>query len=1105
MKKRRFKFFFLPFLLSVLMVFSSSAGAQVKKELYNVRLNNLTLKEALVKITSQCGYYFVYEDADVANLPKLNKEFKSSSIDNIIAGCLSGTGLTFSVENKTIYIKKSEVKTSTKQQRVGGPGEPVYVTGKVTDANKEPLPGAYVRVKEENGIGVSTDADGNYKLRLNNSAKDKTLTFTYLGMQQQDVAVGGRELINVTMQEERNELEQIVVVGYGAVKKKDIAGSIQNVTSSEIAKSNTAAFEKAIEGKVSGVQITSTSGIPGSSFSINIRGRGSINADTQPLYIVDGVQITNGSQTTNVLTDANVMGGINPDDIESISVLKDGASASIYGAQAANGVVIITTKKGAAGKTNVSFNATVGIQQIARKVPVMNGKQWAEYALLEYKNYDQYYGTNNYQTQVDLFKSFGWGDDGYSQAPTTDWYKEIFRTAKVNNYEVNVSGGTEKTKFYVSGNYNKTDGIIKHTDYNRATGRVNLSHALTSWLTLNTNNTFSRNTYHQAPTTGAYNPARTAMFLLPGVSPRDDEGNYVKDLPYGYYMYNVPQMMELNEYSGKSSNLLSANDLTFKIIPGLEFKSSYNFDMTWMKEHQYSDPRTRLGSRVNGQVSAYSTDIDKFQTEQVLTYNSTVFGNRLNAVAGFSYIDYKYHMTGATANGVSNPELRLLSSASTPILAAESYSQWKMAGFFARLGYTIKDKYIFSATLRYDGSSRFGSDNKWGLFPSISFAWRIKQESFLTDVEWLSDLKLRASYGVTGNANIGDYVASRLYAGGYAYNGIAGVVSSSIGNPKLSWEKKHSKNFGLTAAFLKDRINFDLDVYRDDTKDLLYYRTIPQTTGYSAIPSNMGGVKNEGLDIQLNTINFDGDNFRWQTSLNLSFCKNSITKLQDGLDQIGNYKVGKPVTAEYVYKWAGVNASDGRPMYYDKDGYITYNPTLNDRYWTKGADPTFFGGFENTISWKNLTLTIFFQFQRGAVKYWSDKTVIIGQAADNNLLKDLYYKYWKNPGDVTWVPKPVYNGTYPGNPMKYDNNGETSMSLIYESTDFIKLKNITLSYNLPDKFMKRLKLASAQIFFNAYNLWTTTPYQGYDPETVGSDRGLYPQSKSYSMGIKINF
>ena len=407
--------------------------------------------------------------------------------------------------------------------------------------------------------------------------------------------------------------------------------------------------------------------------------------------------------------------------------------------------------------------------------------------------------------------------------------------------------------------------------------------------------------------------------------------------------------------------------------------------------------------------------------------------------------------------------------------------------------------------MRYDGSSRFGENNKWGLFPSVSAAWRLKQEPFLKDVNWLSDLKLRASYGVTGNASIGNYVSNRLYSGGYAYNGEAGIMASSIGNPKLSWEKRHSKNVGITAGFFGDRIGIDLDLYRDDTKDLLYYRTIPSTTGFSSIPSNMGGVRNEGVDLQINTVNFDTANFRWETAFNFSFTKNYITELQDGLDEIGSYKVGQPITAERIYKWAGVNASNGYPMYYDKDGYITYNPTLEDRFWNKGRDPRFYGGIMNTLSWKGFTLSVFFQFQAGAQKYWSDKTVLIGQAADNNLLAALYYDSWKAPGDVTWVPKPFYSGTYPGSPMNYDNNSDPAMSLIYESTDFLKLKNVTFSYDLPASVTKKLRLNSLQLFVDAYNIFTLTHYGGYDPESIGNDRGLYPQSKSISGGIKLNF
>lgn len=1104
-KGHEISFVFL--LLNVLLLFSGTVNAQVQKDLYNVKLNNVTLKEAMVQIASQSGYYFVYEDADIANVPKISKEFKSSSIEQIMAECIKGTNLTFSIDKKVIYIKKiarPAVPNGTKKPDQAT--DSLYVYGKVTDLNNDPLPGASIEVKGEKNLGVIADFNGNYKLKINDFLKQNVLVFNFLGMQPQEVEINGRKEINVALREKDNELEQIVVVGYGVTKKKDIAGSIENISASELAKSNSLNFQKAMQGKISGVQITSTSGIPGSSFSINIRGRGSINADTQPLYIIDGIQITNGAQNTNILTNADIMAGLNPDDIESISVLKDGASASIYGAQAANGVVIITTKKGAAGKTRVSVNATTSIQEIVRKVPVLNGTQWAEFALQEYKNYDEYNGTSMYQDQLELFRSFGWGDDGYSSAPTTNWYDEIFRKAIVQNYQVNLSGGTEKTKFYISGGYNKTDGIIKHTGFQRTSGRLNLSHEVAPWLTLNSNNTFSGTVHNQASTIGASNPSRTAMFLLPGVSPRDDDGNYYSDLAYGYFLYNIPQMLELNEYTGKTHNLLSANDLTFKIYKGLEFKSSYNLDLTWLNEHQYSDPRTRLGSRVNGAIAANSTDINKFQTEQVLTYN-TIFNdvNRLNVVAGFSYSSHKYHMIGAEANGVSSSDLKLLSSAATPISTTEEFSEWKMVGFFGRASYTLKDKYIFTGTIRYDGSSRFGQDNLWGTFPSISFAWRIKEEKFMSGVKWLNDLKLRASYGITGNASIGDYVSQRLYAANSSYSGMSGIIPSSIGNQKLTWEKKHSKNIGITAAFFKSRIRMNIDFYRDDTKDLLYYRIIPQTTGFSEIPSNMGGVRNQGIDFQLNTINFDGENFKWETSLNLSYCDNYITELQDGLEELGQYKVGEPITASYVYKWAGVNTSDGRPMYYDKDGYITYNPTLEDRIWTKGTDPKFFGGIENSISWKNFTLSFFIQFQSGAVKYWSDKTVLIGQAADNNLLQEIYDSYWKIPGNVTWVPKPVLDGAYPGNPMKYDNNSDPGMSLIYESSDFIKLKNINLSYNIPQKIVKKLKITDAQIFANAYNVWTTTPYQGYDPESVGNDRGLYPQSKSYSIGIKINF
>ena len=1075
-----------------------------------LKLKGASIQEIFNEIEKETDYIFLLSDNENAST-EINKktdiDVSSKSINEVLALVTDKTKLKYDIYNKqvVIYYDKTKEIGRGEKKRVSEPivqQQKKQLIGKVIGNDSMPIIGANV-VEEGTLNGSVTDNDGTFSLQV---ADNAVIKISYIGYIEQVVNTAGRNQIEIVLQEDTQALDEVVVIGYGSVRKKDLAGSIESVSSSDISKTATASFQKSIQGKMAGVQITASSGIPGGSFSINIRGRGSINASTQPLYIVDGVLMNSGSQNTVVLANTDVLAGLNPDDIESITVLKDGASASIYGAQAANGVVIITTKKGKAGVTNISVNATLGVQQLVKRVPVLTGPQWAEFALLEYKNYDKYNNTNEYPKIRELFKSFGWGQDGYSSAPTTNWYDEIFRPAIVQNYLMSLSSGSEKTKFYFSAGYNDTEGIIKFTGFKRATGRLSVTHAIKPWLTFNTNNNFSSTTHDQAPTTGAANPSRTAMFLLPGVSPRDENGNYVRDLPFGYYQYNVPQMLELNEYTGKTNNLLSVNDFTFHLANDLEFKSSYSFDFTWLNEHQYNDPRTRIGARVNGSVTASAIDILNFQTEQVLTYNK-VFNenNRLNAVAGFSFRDNKYHMQRAEANGIANPNLKLLSSAAIPIAANESFSQWRMAGFFGRVSYTLKERYIFSGTLRYDGSSRFGVNKLWGTFPSVSFAWRANEEAFLQEVSWLSDLKFRASYGVTGNSNIDNYVAHRLYSGGSSYNETPGIVPSNIGNVQLSWEKKHSKNIGLTLGFLKNRIRSNIDLYLDDTKDLLYNRVIPTTTGFASIPSNMGGVRNKGIDFNLNTVNIESKNFSWETSFNISVNKNYITELQDGLEELGNLKVGKPITASYVYKWAGVNSADGRPMYYDKDGYITYHPTPEDRYWTQGEDPTLYGGLDNTFSWKGLSLSLFFQFQRGAVKYYSDKTVLIGQAADNNLLKEVYDKYWRQPGDVTWVPKPVLNGAYPGNPLKYDSNADPGMSLIFEKTDFIKLKNINFSYDFPKSIINKLSLSALQLYATAYNIWTTTPYRGYDPESSGNDRGIYPQSKSYSFGIKVDF
>ena len=476
--------------------------------------------------------------------------------------------------------------------------------------------------------------------------------------------------------------------------------------------------------------------------------------------------------------------------------------------------------------------------------------------------------------------------------------------------------------------------------------------------------------------------------------------------------------------------------------------------------------------------------------------------HRISAVAGFSYRHEQYKRHGATGTGVSDPSLHLLGTTAVAKEVSGTFSEWKMASLFARVNYTLKDRYILTGTIRRDGSSRFGENNKWGIFPSVSAAWRIIEEPFMEPVKsWLSDLKLRGSYGITGNSDIGDYTARRWYSSGGAYDNSSAIIPTYIGNPYLTWEKNHSRNIGITTGFLDDRIILETDFYLNDTKDLLYNRTIPATTGFTVIPSNMGGVRNKGVDIMLNTVNVRAGGFEWRSALNLSFTKNEITELQDGLDVLGDYKVGQSISSLPTYQWAGVNSADGRPMYYDKDGYITYVPKDEDRIWTKPADPTFYGGFNNDFTWKGFTLSVFFQFQRGAVSLWNDKLVLASYEGDTNLLSDMYYKHWSQPGDMTWVPKPSYQSAYPGNPRQISEYS----TLCYEKTDYIKLKNVSLSYDFPTKWLKGLYISNLQLYVSGYNLWTTTTYPGHDPEFTGGDLGTYPQSRSYTVGLKVDF
>ena len=975
------------------------------------------------------------------------------------------------------------------------------VSGTVTDESGEPVVGASVVVKGNATIGTSTDING--KFSLNVPASAQTLVVHFLGMTEQEVSVA--PTVSITLRSSSTALNEVVVIGYGSEQKKNVAGAVSNIRSDELSKASVDNFQKALQGKAAGVNITSASGTPGGAVNILIRGRGSLNASTSPLFIIDGVQVTTGAQGSGILTSTDALAGLNIDDIESIDILKDGASASIYGAQAANGVVFITTKKGAAGNTKLSFKASYGFQNVARRVPTLNGTQLAEWNLLLRKNQSN----DDYLKLLADYQSRGWGDNGFSNAPNYDWFKAVFGTGNTQDYQLSMSGGDKKTTFFTSFGYTGDDGSMNFTWFKRISARLNLTYEIYKWLEFSTYNNFSNVNQQQPSSTRSMNPSRGALMILPTSPIYDENGNYIPSLSEeGATVQNIVQQLDLNHYRGITNKWTSSNDLTFKILPGFTFKSSFGVDYLEMREHLFYDPRTRIGASTNGEVEASNNQSTRIQTDQVFNYQN-VFGtdHRVSAMLGVSYVEAEYTGSGGTGDGVPNPEMQLLSSTATPVNVSETYTGWKTASIFARLGYILKDRYIFSATVRRDGSSRFGTGKQYGTFPSISGAWRISGENFMQKLTFINDLKLKASYGVTGNSNIDDFIARRLYQGKGEYDGQAAIIPSAIGNDELTWEESHSSNVGLSAQLFKNRISLDIDAYNTDTKNLLYYRPIPTTTGFSTMPSNIGGIRNRGLEFLINTENIRSGKFLWTSSLNFSFTKNEVTSLIDNLSVVGSYKVGESTTSSQVFNYAGVNPSDGRPMFYDKDGYITYTPRPEDRIWTCGTDPTFFGGFSNTLSYAGFELSFTFQFQQGARAKWDDKASLGYYDGDMNMYRYIYDNYWKKPGDLTGIAKPVLNADYPGAAYPMNTNSMTSgdSNWLYEKTDYIKLKMASINYTLPHKWTNKLSMSSVQLYAQSYNLWTTTTYPGNDPEFAGVDEGTYPQSRSFNFGIKINF
>lgn len=976
------------------------------------------------------------------------------------------------------------------------------ITGKVTGSDDGlPIPSVSVKVTGT-ALGTQTNSSGDYSIVVPSTAK--TLEFSYIGMGTVTETIGTKSVINVKLANS-SVLDEIVVTGFGVQRKRDVAGSVTQLKGTTIENIPIQSFDRAMQGRMSGVQVSGSNGYPGGAVQVRIRGTGSINAGNNPLYVIDGVQVEGGDLSRN-LTSSNSLAGLNPNDIESIDVLKDAAAAAIYGAQAANGVIIITTKKGKSGKTQINASYQQGVNQMIREIPITDGPQFLAAIYESRANAGINAGrvpALDPNINANFVGAYGFANGTFDQAPTYRWIDEVTRTGQSKVIELNANGGNENTNFFISGSYNSTEGQIRATDFKRGTFRANINHKANDRLSFDAKINLATYTQNAVASSNGSSSMLLSALTIPSIQPiYKADGSYADEPILGTRTTHVIKSADLNINKGTTNQLLGSASATYKIIEGLTFKSSYYIDYTDILEDGYTDPRTLAGSGVGGAASALNTRQINWSTDQVFNYSKR-FGSDhdLSGILGFSYRNVVATTITASGQGFPNELFTTLQSAATPTSVSANWTGWKLAGYFTRANYSYKGKYIASATLRYDGSSRFGADKRYGLFPSGSLAWRISEEDFLKTKSYISELKLRASYGVTGNNQIGNFDSRTLFQGTGAYNNVGGINPTQLGNNLLTWEESHSANLGLDFGFLRSRITGSVDVFRRNSKELLLNRPLPTTSGFASISQNIGEVRNQGIEMELSLLNFD-KKFKWRTDFNWTFLGNKVIKLLDGQDRIGTTVfLGKSLSPIYVVEFAGVNAATGRGFFYDVNNNPTYLPSesgaTDARRIIGYGLANSFGGLNNTFSYGGLELSVFLQAQFGNTivnnnAFFAERS----GAAETNYTLRSYDRRWTTPGQITDQPRFIS--------AEPNHRGMASFSSRnYEDASYVRLKQVQLSYGLGSKLLSQVKLRSAKVFLQAVNIATITGYTGYDPEITGGDLGVFPQGKMLTAGVQI--
>ncbi|MTI31759.1 SusC/RagA family TonB-linked outer membrane protein [Xanthovirga aplysinae] len=967
------------------------------------------------------------------------------------------------------------------------------VSGRITSQEDGyGLPGVSVVLKGTT-TGTQTDVGGKYSLEV--PQKDGVLVFSFVGMATQEIEIGVRSTIDVIMASDVKQLSEVVITGYGAQSKEKLISSIAIVDASEIQDVAMPDITQIIQGKAPGVLITSPSGQPGSAQQIRIRGTGSISAGKGPLYVIDGVIVENGDFSTNTES-TDVLAGLNPNDIESYSVLKDAAATSLYGSRGANGVILINTKSGKAGKTKFSFNFQQGIT-----TPNLG-------------NFVMMSSAEALQYERELLEAAGFSPEVILGARPdelalvdTDWVDEAFRQGVSRKYELSASGGTAKTVFFISGEYFQQDGVLIESSFERFSSRLNLKHTANEKLDFGMKFNTSYTKGLNATAGNRFSSPLLGAFVNSPFDPvRDpDTGElYVGDEP-GRITFtgdNFVRSVPLNPVNNNNLRTIGNFNIGFNFLENLRLSSKIGVDFVSIKESDYFDSSTPDGEANGGSATnAYNENLT-VTSQTMLTGNKT-FGNvhNLDALAVFEASKTERSNFEAFGIGFANPLLKTLQSAALPQGVDGFNSAYSFLSYLGQLNYNYDNRYYFSTSIRRDGSSRFGANFRYANFYSFGASWRVSQEAFMNSISWLSDLKVRLSYGSSGNANIDNFASRGLYSYSVAYNGNPGGYPTQVDNPDLTWETTNIANLALDFGLFNDRVSGTIEVYRRVANDLLLEVPVSGTSGFSTYWDNIGSMENKGVEVLLSALPVKGD-FSWNVDLNLSMNRNKVLELYNGED-INDYvriiREGLPIRTFYMREWAGVNPDDGTPMWSDGEGGTTGDYNAAPELEVGNAEPNFTGGLTNSFSFKGIELSAFFYFAVGHEVYNDSRRFIesdgqrfgwshLAAAADR----------WMKPGDVSERPQAIYGG---------NNQSNFESTRYLEDGSFLRLRNIQLAYNVPMRLIERLGLTNVKVYAQGQNLITLTEYTGFDPEMSedGREWFRYPNGKSYTFGLNIGF